>query len=179
MLEDFKGFYPPCVELMKAIPKPSIWGILYGSSDTLYLITAYFVLDSDLPPLPFSIGDRIILTGDAAHGTTPHQGAGAGQATEDALFLSRLLGQKNVWSDPTSEKLRRACELYQEVRHERAAQVQITSAQAGLLYEGRGVKGEGQDRQKVKANLDGRMQWIWEYDVEANLNAMLEKARTL
>lgn len=28
MLDDFKGFYPPCVELMKAIPKPSIWGIL-------------------------------------------------------------------------------------------------------------------------------------------------------
>lgn len=29
--------------------------------------------DSDLPALPFSVGERIVLAGDAAHGTTPHQ----------------------------------------------------------------------------------------------------------
>lgn len=28
MLEDYKGFNNKCVNLMKAIPNPSIWGIL-------------------------------------------------------------------------------------------------------------------------------------------------------
>lgn len=28
MLEDFAGFVPAVVEMIKAIPKPSIWGIL-------------------------------------------------------------------------------------------------------------------------------------------------------
>ena len=112
---------------------------------------------SDLPALPVSIGDRIIIAGDAAHGTTPHQGAGAGQATEDAVFLARLLGHKNINGNPTPEKLKAALQIYQDIRHQRAANVQITSAQAGLLYEGRGVNGEEQDFEKVKANLDARM----------------------
>ncbi|KAK9897455.1 FAD/NAD(P)-binding domain-containing protein [Cystobasidium minutum MCA 4210] len=161
MLEDYKGFNDKCVNLMKAIPNPSIWGIF------------------DLPALPFSVGERIVLAGDAAHGTTPHQGAGAGQATEDALFLARLLGSPNVSKSQSPEKLQKALELYQRYRHERAAQVQITSAQAGLLYEGRGVKGEGQDFDKVKANLDDRMKWIWDYDINGNVKRMLEEAEKL
>lgn len=107
------------------------------------------------------------------------QGAGAGQATEDALFLARLLGSPNVSKASTPEKLQKALELYQKYRHERAAQVQITSAQAGLLYEGRGVKGEGQDFDKVKANLDDRMKWIWDYDIEGNVKSMLAEAEKL
>lgn len=57
--------------------------------------------------------------------------------------------------------------------------MQITSAQAGLLYEGRGVHGEGQDFEKVKANLDDRMKWIWDYDIEGNVKAMLAEAEKL
>lgn len=120
--------------------------------------------------------DRIVLIGDAAHGTTPHQvsaalafsdfrlmtspsiqGAGAGQATEDALFLARLLGHRKISDDNDATSMRKAVEMYTKYRHDRAAKVQITSAQAGLLYEGRGVNGEGQDFNKVKANLDERM----------------------
>lgn len=108
-----------------------------------------------------------------------NQGAGAGQATEDALFLARLLGSPNVSSSPSFEKLQKALELYQKYRHERAARVQITSAQAGLLYEGRGVGGEGQDFDKVKANLDQRMKWIWDYDIEGNVKNMLAEAEKL
>jgi salicylate hydroxylase len=107
------------------------------------------------------------------------QGAGAGQATEDALFLARLLGSPNVNKSSNPEKLQKALELYQKYRHDRAAKVQITSAQAGLLYEGRGVEGEGQDFDKVKANLDDRMRWIWDYDVDGNVKAMLAEAESL
>jgi salicylate hydroxylase len=54
---------------MQAIEKPSIWGIF------------------DLPELPKIYDDRVILTGDAAHGTTAHQGSGAGQAVEVSYLL--------------------------------------------------------------------------------------------
>ena len=123
----------------------------------MYCLTACLSGNSDLPPLPVTVGDRIILAGDAAHGTTPHQGAGAGQATEDGLFLARLLGHPNINRNSSEKKLKGALKIYHDVRHDRGAQVQITSAQAGLLYEGRGVKGEGQDIEKVRENLDGRM----------------------
>jgi hypothetical protein len=81
------------------------------------------------------------------------------------LFLARLLGSPSVSKSGSPEKLQKALELYQKYRHERAAQVQITSAQAGLLYEGRGVKGEGQDFEKVKANLDDRMKYVLPIDI--------------
>ncbi|RAL66883.1 hypothetical protein DID88_007665 [Monilinia fructigena] len=42
--------------------------------------------------LQHSTKGRIVLLGDAAHASTPHQGAGAGQAIEDAFILSNLLG---------------------------------------------------------------------------------------
>lgn len=104
-----------------------------------------------------SVGHRIVLTGDAAHGTTPHQGAGAGQATEDGFFLSRLLAHPKVSQNPTAKSIEAALQIYHNVRHDRAAKVQVTSAQAGMLYEGRGSEGEGQDAERVRANLDERM----------------------
>lgn len=62
--------------------------------------------------------------------------------------------------NPSPETLSKALQLYSDVRHDRAARVQVTSAEAGLLYEGRGVGGEGQDISKVKPNLDDRMRWV-------------------
>ena len=45
----------------------------------------------DLPPLPRFAFERVLLTGDAAHATTPNMGQGAGQAVEDAAMLARCL----------------------------------------------------------------------------------------
>lgn len=119
-------------------------------------------------------GGRIILTGDAAHATTPHQGSGAGQAIEDALFLSRAITHPTVYQSTSPKNLEAAIAVYNSYRKERAAKVQITSAQAGLLYEGQGVGGEGHDREKMKQNLDNRMKWIWDYDIEGNLEKMCQ-----
>ena len=44
-------------------------------------------------PAPFYSQGRVTPMGDAAHATTPFQGQGAAQATEDALVLQTLLGQ--------------------------------------------------------------------------------------
>jgi len=46
---------------------------------------------SDIKPLKTFAYGRVLLTGDAAHATTPNLGQGAGQAVEDAAMLTRCL----------------------------------------------------------------------------------------
>jgi FAD-dependent urate hydroxylase len=45
----------------------------------------------DLPPLATWHKGRVVLTGDAAHATSPSSGQGASQAIEDAIVLARCL----------------------------------------------------------------------------------------
>ncbi|WP_084955545.1 FAD-dependent monooxygenase [Thermoactinospora rubra] len=45
----------------------------------------------DLPPLRTWHGGRVVLTGDAAHATSPSSGQGASLAIEDAVVLARCL----------------------------------------------------------------------------------------
>ena len=45
----------------------------------------------DLPPLRTWHKGRVVLTGDAAHATSPSAGQGASQAIEDAIVLARCL----------------------------------------------------------------------------------------
>jgi salicylate hydroxylase len=133
---------------------------------------------SDLPPLDVIEGNNVVLLGDAGHATTPHQGSGAGQAIEDALFMSRLLGHPDLSSQPTAANIKKALQVYRRYRHDRAAQVQISSAQCGLVYEGRGVNGEGQNIDKVRKDLKDRMRWIWEYDTEKQISSMLAEVKS-
>lgn len=52
----------------------------------------------DMLPAPTYYAGNVVLMGDAAHASTPHQGAGAGQALEDAFILSILLGDERTRS---------------------------------------------------------------------------------
>ncbi|MEV0388631.1 FAD-dependent monooxygenase [Nonomuraea sp. NPDC050643] len=45
----------------------------------------------DLPPVPVWHRGRVLLTGDAAHATSPSSGQGASMAIEDAIVLARCL----------------------------------------------------------------------------------------
>ncbi|NRQ30315.1 FAD-dependent monooxygenase [Nonomuraea sp. NN258] len=45
----------------------------------------------DLPPVPTWHRGRVVLTGDAAHATSPSSGQGASMAVEDAIVLARCL----------------------------------------------------------------------------------------
>jgi len=147
MLEDFKEFAEPAKDMLRAIEKPSIWGIF------------------DLPELDLCIDRRLVLTGDSKSATTPHQGSGAGQAVEDALFIAGLLCSPHVAgaTSDRSAKVEKALEIFQDARLKRSAKVQRTSREAGLLYEFNGVSGEGSDVNKLKENLESRMDWIWQY----------------
>ncbi|GAA5901882.1 hypothetical protein JCM6882_008699 [Rhodosporidiobolus microsporus] len=163
MLEDYAQFNDECKKLLEAIDNPSIWGI-YA-----------------LPLIDHIVDDRTVLIGDAAHATTPHQGAGAGQAVEDSLFLAALLAHPSVLSASSTPSARtaainRALKVYQSERHPRAQKVQHTSDEAGKLYEFLGE--EGSDLERMKENLTKRMGWIWTFDTEKELErvaALMDK----
>jgi len=129
---------------------------------------------------------------------TPHQGAGAGQAIEvkcarfiasysksnreyicqqDALFLNAILCSPDVRGSERNYKIDQALKTYQRVRHRRGHDVQKTSREAGLLYEFRGVHGEGDNVDKISQNLEQRMRWIWEWDIEKELEEAFRSLR--
>lgn len=58
----------------------------------------YRPLETILLSDTWSVG-RVVLIGDAVHGTTPHLGAGAGAAVEDAIVLSDLLATSPTIAD--------------------------------------------------------------------------------
>ncbi|SGZ31121.1 BQ5605_C047g12310 [Microbotryum silenes-dioicae] len=161
MLEDFASFNETSLELLKAINDPSIWGIF------------------ELPLIPHAVDERIVLIGDAAHATTPHQGSGAGQAIEDGLFVAHvlthpLLSKSSSTSSTRSTSLRTALSLYEAARHPRGRRVQSTSYEAGLLYEFLDPIA-GDDITKIGPNLSERMKWIWEMDLEKELSELGEE----
>jgi salicylate hydroxylase len=71
--EKLQGWHPPLVDLISRYHLPTKW--------------ALFTLQHDDPYFK----SRICLLGDSAHATTPHMGAGASMAMEDAYILSHIL----------------------------------------------------------------------------------------
>jgi salicylate hydroxylase len=121
---------------------------------------------------------NICIIGDAAHSSLPHQAANAGQALEDAMLLSHILGLVKSPND-----LNEAFQVFDSIRRPRAQKLVDTSAECGVVY----VLGDtecGADRQKVVDNLNERWLWIWEHDLDADVRlaeeefAKLAKAST-
>ncbi|KIH87504.1 hypothetical protein SPBR_05012 [Sporothrix brasiliensis 5110] len=120
---------------------------------------------------PSYCNDRVCLLGDAAHATTPHQAAGAGQCVEDALVLSHILGQLT-----SAAGLARAFAVYDGLRRPRAQKVVRTSQEAGELYSFNHAEC-GDDMDKIVANFRRRFLWIWEHDLHADLAAADEQLK--
>ena len=59
-------------------------------------IDKWALFDSWDHPAPFFNRGKICLTGDAAHASAPHHGAGAGIGIEDALCISALVGEASI-----------------------------------------------------------------------------------
>ncbi len=100
----FAGWAPDVQAMIAAMPEGRIYK---------WAINARRPLDT------WIIDDKVALLGDAAHAMTPFMGQGAACAIEDAIVLSRALGD----SASTGEALRR----YVAARHERATFIQLES----------------------------------------------------
>jgi salicylate hydroxylase len=94
--------------------------------------------------------------------STPHQGAGAGMAIEDAAVLSTLLGHVST-AQPRA--LRAVFKAYDEVRRPRSQKLVSTSRDAGLLYEFQ-KEGIFDDPSKLAEEIETRFRWIWDVDLD-------------
>lgn len=114
---------------------------------------------------------RVAILGDAAHASTPHMGAGAGQAIEDAHVLVELLGDPRV---TRARDLVAAFKAYDAVRRPRSQRVVTSSKeQADLLC--LCLDGVGADEDKLRGAFEERLRWLWDGDVVGEV----ERARDI
>lgn len=148
MLEDYKDWSPAVRALIANVQSPDIWALF------------------NHPPAPtyYSTKPLICLVGDAAHASTPHQGAGAGMCIEDVYLLSGLLSTCKSRSD-----LAKAAHAYDAVRRPRSQKLVKTSREAGMLWEFEGDD-IGDDLEALEQNALKRMDWIWNHDITEDLD---------
>ncbi|KAF9010481.1 FAD/NAD-P-binding domain-containing protein [Cyathus striatus] len=130
----YAGWEPEVVSLLELVEHPTRWAIHH------------------LNELPCYIAGSVVLMGDAAHAMTPHQGAGAGQAIEDAFILSSLLAQaspKNVGA---------ALAAYETVRLSAANEVLRESYRSGMMYEF--ISEFGEDYERLGPAIQKQWDWI-------------------
>lgn len=166
VLADFSGWGEPIRTLLSQIERPERWGLFDH-----YL------------PAPTYVKGKVVIMGDAAHASTPHQGQGAGMAFEDSLILSGVLGQilgSSIEKDqlPVSvinARIEACFRGYDAVRRPRTQKLCRTSREMGEIIEFV-APGLGSDLAKIKDNLDQRMNWIWDVDLQAEIQRAVDIA---
>ncbi|KAK5172726.1 uncharacterized protein LTR77_002846 [Saxophila tyrrhenica] len=145
MFEDYSGWTEATQQILSMMQKPDIWALF------------------DHPPAPTYTKARICILGDAAHASTPHNGAGAGQAIEDALCMSRVMRLVYDAAD-----ISRAYAAFDQIRRPRSQrQVQI-ARDSGWLYDLQ-LPGYMDDWEKIKELLQTKQKWVWDHDLEADV----------
>ncbi|KAI7471978.1 hypothetical protein KC351_g11871 [Hortaea werneckii] len=148
MHEDFKSWGGTTHKIMDLMDDPPFFATHYHSIHP----TSYHDM-------------RACLIGDAAHAMTPHQGAGAGQAMEDAFVMAEVLGCVDR-ECPTSQQIEAAFAAFEAVRRPRAEKVLKTSQDVMSFWTGlyeRPLGGE--TLQQFVEDANQRFHWIWHNDI--------------
>ncbi|KAI7774814.1 hypothetical protein LA080_007784 [Diaporthe eres] len=106
---------------------------------------------------------RLCLMGDAAHATTPHMGAGAGMAIEDAHMLSGLLGSVQTPSD-----VEKAFQAFDRARRPRTQEVIQRSSKNVVRYKALATA-EGPDLSRLRAESFETFGWLFDFDLDESL----------
>ncbi|KAI1379042.1 salicylate hydroxylase [Hypoxylon crocopeplum] len=117
---------------------------------------------------PTYANGRICLIGDAAHASTPWQGAGAGQAIEDVVVLGTLLS--NISSPSEIDK---AFKAFDAIRRPRCQQVISSSRETGRILCNQ--TGTELDPDKLKEALAPRWQFLFNFSLDAHKQDALDK----
>jgi salicylate hydroxylase len=129
-----------------------------------------WALFDHLPGASTYAKNNFCLLGDAAHATTPHCGAGAGFAIEDAHLLSGLLTPDLIQS---VDDVQHAFRAYDEMRRPRCEELVKKSRANGMLFDLQ--DGGDVTEDELWGDLEKKMQWVWNVD----LVGMLENGRAL
>jgi salicylate hydroxylase len=152
MLQDYKRWNPAVRSIMANLESPDIWALFDHPPASTYYRTS----------------PMVCLVGDAAHATTPHQGAGAGMCIEDVYILSSVLAKCNTAADLTN-----AVRAYDAVRRPRSQKLVQTSREAGELWDLNGI-GVRDDLEALEQNALKRMDWIWDHDITKDLEQAMQ-----
>ena len=151
MMSSFTGFFEPVMQTLNMVEDPVMW--------------ALFDDHHDPPAETYHRGGRICLLGDAAHASTPHHGAGAGMAVEDAMILSRLLA--SIEGDDGS-RLAGVFAAYDTVRRPRTQRLIRSSRRCAAVYDWEDDE-VGDDIEAMREYLEHAWDWIWKADLDAQL----------
>src|ERR1700743_2318416 len=125
------------------------------------LIPQWAIFDLGDHPVPTFHKGRVGILGDAAHATSPHQGAGAGLAIEDAAVLAELLADDRVMNH---EDLTAAFAAYDATRKGRGHWLIHGSRRNGDLVEWR-TEEVGRDFKQIETEIKERCMELWYADV--------------
>ncbi|KAF8146458.1 hypothetical protein K438DRAFT_1628078 [Mycena galopus ATCC 62051] len=116
-LKDFKDFGPDVQKILAlTTAELNVWAIFDMGN-----------------PLPTFTKGRMVVTGDAAHATSPHHGSGAGFAIEDSAVLAEILADERV---KTPKDIEAAFATFNDVRLERDHWLVKSSRFVGDCVEG-------------------------------------------
>jgi salicylate hydroxylase len=155
MYEDFKEWDPRIQRLLKSFKtsdKWSLWDLIHNE--------------------PYAQG-RICLLGDSAHASTPHLGAGAGFAMEDAYVLSNLIGMATEAAD-----LDGIFKAYDATRRSRTQNLVTKSRESGEAYEFVG-NNIGDNAEALRRDAQTKYRWVWEIDLKKHLDDAVESWKEL
>ncbi|KAK4233165.1 salicylate hydroxylase [Achaetomium macrosporum] len=129
---------------------------------------AMYLWEHHLPARTYvSESGTMCITGDAAHATTPWQGAGGGMSLEDSLVLSTLLGHA---TNPAEARL--ALQAYDAVRRPRTQRIVESSRGTGAILSGQG--GDADPYVKEPGTLLRRWDFIVDLNVEEHVKEAVE-----
>ncbi|KAF2737215.1 mannitol 1-phosphate dehydrogenase 2 [Polyplosphaeria fusca] len=151
MMKDYADFHPTVKAIITAMRKPDVWALFDHQPASTF----------------FKVDPRICLVGDAAHASTPFQGAGAGFGVEDCYILTELLATATKAGD-----LDKVFQTYDEVRRPRSLKLVSTSRAGGKVYQFEGEGGD--DLDEIEQDMVGRMGWIWDHDIRIDLDRGLQ-----
>lgn len=145
VVKDFEGWGSNIIDLIRRFEIKDKWGFFDVKHDHAY-----------------SRGN-VCLLGDSAHASTPHLGAGAGMAFEDAYILSHLLGMAKG-----PEDVEKVFSCFSDARRERTQNIIKASRRAGQVNSFQEEE-IGDDFEKSRIDIDARYRWVWDFDLEASL----------
>ncbi|KAK0387824.1 hypothetical protein NLU13_4069 [Sarocladium strictum] len=128
-------------------------------------LNVWAIFDLGDHPVPTFTRGRVAISGDAAHATSPHHGAGAGFCIEDAFFLAELLQDPAV-IHPAD--LAAVLQVFDQHRRERGQWLVQSSRWIGDCYEWQ-AKGIERDLKKIEQEINHRNRIIADFDIEGSV----------
>ena len=158
-------------------------GIIQALVETSPTLNKWAIFDMYDNPAPTYAMGRICLSGDAAHASSPHHGAGVGMGIEDNLALCTVLAEAlfSVSCSETTQAdaVRAAWRAYDLTRRERSQWLVSSSRVIGEVLEWR-YEGSMDDFDKCLQELTWRSHKIWNFDEKAMVqDSIVEYKRQL